>query len=140
MPQQTLTPEQFREFLEHHGVKGMKWGVRKSRVSSTGGASKQRKKAPTKTTFQKTPNRLTDAQLNARIKRMELEKRYRELNKADVSEGKKFTKEVLNSSGKQIATTLIAGAALVAIGAALSKKMGPGMGEAITNRKIPGKP
>lgn len=130
MTQTTMT---FDEFIEHHGVKGMRWGVRRSRsrVSSS-------KKTATKTTFQKTPNRLTDAQLNTRIKRMELEKRYKELNKNDVSEGKKFTSDVLKSSGKQVATTLIAGAALVAIGAALNKKLGPGTASAITGRKLPG--
>jgi len=132
---QTMT---FSEFIEHHGVKGMRWGVRRSRGGGVSKSSSKKKKPDTRTTFQKSPSRLTDAQLNSRIKRMELEKRYKDLNKGDVSEGKRFTNDVLKSSGKQIATTIIAGAALVAIGGALSKKMGPGTASAITGRKLPG--
>jgi len=129
------TPMTVGEFLEHHGVKGMRWGVRRSRSRVTKSSSK---KSGGRTTFQKSPSRLTDAQLNTRIKRMELEKKYKDLNKKDTSEGKKFGADILKSSGKQVATTLIAGAALVAIGAALSKKMNPGTAQAITGRKLPG--
>lgn len=131
MTQKTLTHEEFNAFLEHHGVKGQKWGVRRNR-----NRVKTSRKTASKTTFQKPPSRLTDAQLNSRIKRMELEKRYKELNKNDVTEGKKFTSDVLKSSGKQVATTIIAGAALLAVGSALKKKLGPEAASAITGRKL----
>jgi hypothetical protein len=131
MTRKTLTPEEFSAFLEHHGVKGQKWGVRRNRSRV-----KTSRKTASRTTFQKPPSRLTDAQLNSRIKRMELEKRYKELNKNDVTEGKKFTSDVLKSSGKQVATTIIAGAALLAVGSALKKKLGPEAAAAITGKKL----
>lgn len=51
--------------LMHHGVKGMKWGRRKSK--QTTGSKKSSKNDV---------RRMSNKELNARIKRLELEKRY----------------------------------------------------------------
>jgi hypothetical protein len=120
------------EFIEHHGVKGMRWGQRTSRSS----VSKSKPTARTK--FEKSPSRLSDADLNRRVKRMEVEKRYNDLNKKDVGEGHKFASDILKSTGKTVATTLLAGAALYGISKALNTKMGPGVAEGITGKKIKG--
>lgn len=118
------------EFIEHHGVKGMRWGQRTSRSS----VSKSKPTARTK--FEKSPTRLSDADLNRRVKRMEVEKRYNDLNKKDVSEGHKFASDILKNTGKTVATTLLAGAALYGISKALNTKLGPGAASAITGKNV----
>lgn len=117
------------EFIEHHGVKGMRWGQRRSRSSAVS-------KPTVRTKFEKAPTRLSDAELNRRVKRMEVEKRYNDLNKKDVGEGHKFASDILKNTGKTVATTLLAGAALYGISRALNTKLGPGAASAITGKTV----
>ena len=74
--------------LYHHGVKGMKWGVRKKLVSS--GVSKAKKAAPTKPApaikkafsgDKKDISKASDEELNAYLKRMQLEKQVLAMQK-----------------------------------------------------------
>lgn len=78
-------------FLEHFGVKGMKWGVRKKP-----GSSKKKSAA----TIAKT---LTNKELKKRVDRLNMEKRYSELvkesNRARMSNGKRIVNDVLENFG-----------------------------------------
>ena len=74
--------------LYHHGVKGMKWGVRKKPVSS--GVSKIKKVAPKKPEAvvkkafsgdRKDISKASDEELNAYLKRMQLEKQVLTMQK-----------------------------------------------------------
>lgn len=74
--------------LYHHGVKGMKWGVRKKPVSS--GVSKAKKAALTKPApavkkafsgDRKDISKASDEELNAYLKRMQLEKQVLAMQK-----------------------------------------------------------
>ena len=74
--------------LYHHGVKGMKWGVRKKPVSS--GVSKIKKAALTKPApaikkafsgDRKDISKASDDELNAYLKRMQLEKQVLTMQK-----------------------------------------------------------
>ena len=74
--------------LYHHGVKGMKWGVRKKPVSS--GVSKAKKAASTKpipavkkafSGDRKDISKASDDELNAYLKRMQLEKQVLTMQK-----------------------------------------------------------
>ena len=74
--------------LYHHGVKGMKWGVRKKPVSS--GVSKTKKMAPKKpepvvkkafSGDRKDISKASDEELNAYLKRMQLEKQVLTMQK-----------------------------------------------------------
>lgn len=95
------TPE---DILEHYGVKGMKWGVRRS----------GKKGSTSRTTFKKPPSKLSNEELARRIQRMQTEKKYNELNKPDLTDGQKLAKEILTNSGRKVATgALTAGGALV---------------------------
>lgn len=114
--------------LEHYGVKGQKWGVRKSRTANIKRAGTAR------TRFSKSPNRLTTRELTNRIKRMETEKRYNQLNRRDLSEGQQFVKDVLTNSGRRVATTVLTGSTLVAIKAVLSSKLGSSIATEATRR------
>ena len=109
--------------LTHHGVKGMKWGVRKAAI--LGGAtaaaissykySKALKKNAKRVQKEQNEQRkdigkMSDSELNARINRMRLEKQYAELvspaNQKSVSAGKAFVADIAKQSGKVIATQL----------------------------------
>lgn len=137
--------------LYHHGVKGMKWGVRKKRPKSSSGSrpkktsstssasntlgavnkmvakrklAKQKKLADKKALEEKreaeakakaeaeakkkrTVRDMSDAELRERISRLELEKRYKDLNRSvnpEVHKGRDFVYDVLEKSGKNVAT------------------------------------
>jgi len=68
------------EFLEHHGVKGMKWGVRRSKVPNTKGYSKDAKRATAIRTKAKTSpvkvKALTNEEINTFLNRVSLEARF----------------------------------------------------------------
>lgn len=85
--------------LQHHGVKGMKWGVIRRRQKSKSNASDK---------VSIHLKDLTDNELRARISRLEMEKRYKDLTKSEeqrnISKGKAFVTDVLEKSGKNIAT------------------------------------
>ena len=64
------------EELMHYGVMGMRWGVR--RASKRSGGSKKGKKKKASQQPQK-KRRMSNKELTARVKRMQLEKQYRDL-------------------------------------------------------------
>ena len=83
--------------LKHHGVKGMRWGVRRS--------PKQLGHDTKKTKTRKRLSELTDDELSTKVKRMEMEKKYKDLDKSlHSSRGKNFIVDVLEASGKNILT------------------------------------
>jgi hypothetical protein len=81
-------------FLEHFGVKGMKWGIRKDRKGSG------------KKTAEQTAKTLTNKELKKRVDRMNLEKQYASLAKksevSSKSKGKKIVDEVLADYGGRV--------------------------------------
>lgn len=106
-------------FLTHHGVKGMKWGVRRARSAGVTAAPKQ-KKAPK-------PNvkALSDDELRKHINRLQMEKQYKELSSSQsASKGKKIAGDVLTNSGKTAATTVLTAATVWALKKGLEKKFG----------------
>lgn len=63
--------EEVDNIIEHFGVKGMKWGIRKDRRPSSSKSSKDYKKGEEK--------RLSDQELRARVNRLNMERQYRDL-------------------------------------------------------------
>lgn len=102
--------------LEHSGVKGMKWGVRKPEkpnpLFDKNGKRKQNvdangKPLPfTKANGKSKQKLMTDAQLKKAISRMEMEKRYSELSKPAVNPGKKYVVGLLGTIGTMAVTTI----------------------------------
>ena len=125
------------EFLEHYGVKGMRWGVRGG-ASKSGGGSPRFKNAskPDRavTRFKKAPSKLSDSELQKRIQRLEAERKYNALNRRTVGNGEKLVSEVLTSSGRRIATTVVTNAGTLAVGALIASRMGEGTGAAVVRR------
>lgn len=101
-------------YLCHHGVKGMKWGRRKDRNkgSSPNKAknvknkdqkienNKDEKKSSNKP--KKKLKDLTDQELQSKIRRLQMEKQYRDLKKDEVSAGKRLLGEILKTSGRML--------------------------------------
>lgn len=92
--------------LAHHGIKGQKWGVR--RTPTQLGHRPSKKEAKKKGT-QKSVKDMTDEELRAAINRVKLERDYNDMvvgSKTSLDRGKKFVARVLEKSGENIATQL----------------------------------
>lgn len=98
------------DFLQHFGVKGMHWGVRRSRGGYTGKASAAKarlartKQDPSsdhtevKTLRKKSLPALSNSELEKLNKRLQLEKTYKELtqSKSRIDKGQKAANRILN--------------------------------------------
>ena len=119
--------------LYHHGVKGMKWGVKKTPVRSSSGNTRKRKSntlslfkkkkttrnasvvksSPTQT---KSVKDMSDDELRRRIERVRLEQQYKQLSPGTVSKGRRIAKRVMNNIivpaaedlGKQVVKSFMA--------------------------------
>lgn len=76
------------EFLEHYGVKGMKWGVRRKRSSERVTAADRARK-------------MSDDELRSAVNRLQMEKQYRDLsNTLSKRSGNDIAADLLKSYGK----------------------------------------
>ena len=86
------------EELMHYGVLGMRWGVR--RASKRRGGSKKKKGSRQPQQPQK-KRRMSNKELQSRVKRMQLEKQYRDLTN-DLTPKKKTKIEKLISTADTV--------------------------------------
>lgn len=120
--------------LAHHGILGMKWGVRryqnKDGTLTAAGKKRYADGGEAKNTSSKTEERkpvkkassMTDDELRQAVNRLQMEKQYNELTKVpkQTSKGKAFVAEVLEKSGKAVATQT----ATWAMGMVINKMVG----------------
>lgn len=112
--------------LQHWGIKGMKWGVRRYQ-NKDGSLTSEGKKRYSDSSSSKTDlSSLSDDEIRRKINRLQLEKQYQDLMKPVEQKkrnaGKEFVQDVLRNSGKNIATQL----ATYALGEAVNKYIGKG--------------
>lgn len=114
--------------LYHHGIKGMKWGIRRFQkkdgsLTPTGrkrygdgpdGDDRDAESSPGKpkaSGSKKSVNEMTDAELNAAVNRLRLEQQYRQLSPEKVSLGKKFVdslqKDVIIPAAKEAGKNVV---------------------------------
>lgn len=90
--------DEITEFLEHHGVKGQKWGIRnkKSAVKKTPRkTSSDYKKAKSLQT--RHPSSLTNKQLKELNERLNLEQNYNRLNPTKKARGEAKVRAILGT-------------------------------------------
>lgn len=135
--------------LYHYGVLGMKWGVRryqnkdgsltakgKKRYSSDASKSDKKEDAKPK---KKSVSEMSDEELTKAIKRLEIEKRYRDLTKesrqSEISKGRAFANRVIEKIGENTLTNLGTQVANHVIGNAINSLFNVSSSDA-TNRIV----
>lgn len=114
-------------FLNHYGILGMRWGVRRRR-KVTAGKSKTnlsddyKKKEELK---KRDPKSLSNQELKALNERMQLEKQYKDLTRNEISAGKRLVQEVLGSAAKETAKNFVAKAMTKSLENLVEKKVKP---------------
>lgn len=104
--------EKNEEMLEHHGIKGQKWGVRRyqNEDGTRTAAGKKREQSRSNESAHDDYNKahsgksvkdMSDAELRNHLNRLQMEKQYSQLTNSDTSKGKKFVSDAM-----KVATTV----------------------------------
>ena len=101
--------------LQHHGILGMKWGVRrfqnKDGTLTPAGRKRAGKSSPSqeahedykKARVNKSVKAMSNTELRDRISRFQMEKQYSQLTRKEKSRGAKIVTSVLTEAAKQTA-------------------------------------
>ena len=136
-------------YLAHYGVLGMKWGVRRTAAQLGNRIRGKRTQVKRKQSLAKaratreknrkaaakrqqlldkgllSPKKMTDAELKAKIERLNLEKEFKKsMTEARGDGGKKYVTDILKKIGENTLTNLGTQAATHVIGEAINKAAG----------------
>lgn len=127
MGQMKLGDLEETDFLEHYGIKGQKWGVRRYQnpdgTLTEEGKKRQRIAEIKQTRKQEARDRylLSDDELRKKIGRLELEKKLKTLTDEDTNSGERYIKTVGDAVMNRAVTTIAVGATLYGVKALASK-------------------
>ena len=95
--------------LFHWGIPGMKWGVRRRQSNTTITGKPHSSDHTTAISLKKKHlSEMSNDELKKLTTRMQLEKQYKDLSKADISSGQKIVGEIIGNAGKQLASKYVA--------------------------------
>lgn len=118
------------DILQHYGIKGMKWGIRrteeqlarargslassKSKLTSSvdkalGRSSAERTERNRRAKVRKNVRTTSDEDLRKEVNRLELEKKYKNLSDEDLKPGRTAVKKFLKSTGGRVVTSAAIG-------------------------------
>lgn len=122
------------DIFYHHGILGMKWGIRRSPVQLLRARGKPKTQTDIDNKNKKDQMRkdsknrrnLSNEDIKKKIERLNLEKQLKDLTEENISPGKKMVADILSSSGKKVATALVTsmvtGATVYAVRSAMTKE------------------
>ena len=101
--------------LTHHGIRGMRWGVRRyqNKDGSLTPAGKKRSSNTIhedyiKSHTRKSSKSMSDAELRSRINRLEMERKYTQLSTERINKGKAYVNKSIKALGSVAALTTTA--------------------------------
>lgn len=111
-------------YIQHYGIKGMKWGVRryqnKDGTLTAEGKKREAAKDANQAEIQdrreayRNRRTLSDEEINTRVRRLEQEKRFKSLTEDDIAPGRAAVKRLLHSTGAKVLYTAALGASIYA--------------------------
>ena len=100
----------YKTYLEHYGVLGMHWGVRKDRNGVRRG---RRRRTPsedyilTKDLRKKHLSEMSNVELRQLNERLNLESQYLRMSQTKIHKGQKFIADILKEMGKEAAKNAV---------------------------------
>lgn len=98
--------------LQHHGIKGQKWGVRRTQeqldraagiVREVDNIEKRTDKIGKAVSKKKDLSKMTNQELQEKVNRLNLEKQYSQLTSDQISKGRDYVRRTIEVAGNAIA-------------------------------------